>query len=211
MTSDADWQQHSQPEPAQQEQARQAHSETSHTEARGDGAEASGAGQAASPPEPVYRGDGGVQVRSYTGQHGAGGNGYDAASEPAAAMAVAEVETAGVPIDFEYNEDVPGYEPGLGLPQPCASNCAQPEPHKSQRGPPHACADYGSECAQAAGALGQHQRSPRDGDAASRGDELEIRAAVGAGHALPGRISRTSGSSRSRPHPSAISGLRSAI
>ena len=111
MTSDSDWQQHSQPEPAQQEQARQDHSETSHNEARGDGADAPSAGQAASAPEPVYRGDGGVQVRGYTGQHGAGGNGYDAASEPAAAMAVAEVETAGVPIDFEYNEDVPGYEP----------------------------------------------------------------------------------------------------
>ena len=111
MTSDADWQQQSQPEPAQQERARQDHSETSHSEARGDGAETPGAVQGTSTPEPPYRGDGGVQVRSYPGQHGAGGNGYDAASEHAAPMAVAEVESAGIPIDFEYNEDVPGYEP----------------------------------------------------------------------------------------------------
>ena len=110
MTSDADWHQHNQPEPAQQEQTRQDHSETAQNEAHGDGADAPPGVQEASPPEPTYRGDGGVQVRSYAGGQSAGGNGYDA-SEHAASMAVGEVESAGTPIDFEYNEDVPGYEP----------------------------------------------------------------------------------------------------
>ena len=110
MTSDPDWHQQTQPEPAQQEQAWADHNEAAQNEARGDGADTARAAQGSTPAEQAYR-DGGVPVRSSSSAHTAGGNGYDAASEHAASTAVGEVESEGSPIDFEYNEDVPGYEP----------------------------------------------------------------------------------------------------
>ena len=92
MTSDADWHQQNQPEPAQQEQARQDHSDAAQNEAQGDGADVTHAAQGASGSES-YRGDGGGQVRSFAGRQSAGGNGHDAASEHAATE-IAEVEIA---------------------------------------------------------------------------------------------------------------------
>ena len=109
MTSDADWHRQSQPEPAQQEQARQDHSDAAQNEAQGDGADVTHAAQGASGSESSYRGDGGGQALSFAGRQSAGGNGHDAASEPAATE-IAEVEIASG-TEFEYEEDVPGYEP----------------------------------------------------------------------------------------------------